>query len=79
MSGKKTRDMQVRRPGVRRPGALADFILELANARGCLRRLAEAARGLPEGEDYHDARDQVGTMLNRVVTLEERAARWGAG
>lgn len=63
---------------MRTPGApgQAAFLLELASCRSGLRRLANAARGLPEGDDYHDARDMIGVILNRIAILEERALRW---
>jgi len=56
-------------------GASADFILQLATCGKCLRELAAAARRLPEGDDYHEVRDQVGTLLNRIVVLEDRAVK----
>lgn len=77
MSARKTRDMKVRTPQAK-SGVKADFLVELSGCRTCLRRLAELAKALPEGDEFHDARDRVGTILNRVVQLEEQALRWGA-
>jgi hypothetical protein len=74
---KKTRDMKVR-PVPTRAGVKADFLLELSACRACLRRLAEVARTLPEGDQYYDAKDSVNTMLNRLLALEDRALQWGA-
>jgi hypothetical protein len=76
MSGKKTRDMKVRPLGGR-PGALADFLLELSRASSCLKRLGEVARALPDGDEFYTARNRVGGMLNELTALEERAANWG--
>jgi hypothetical protein len=76
MSGKRTRDMKVRRAGVR-PGVLADFLMEVTTASACLRRLGEAASRLPEGEQYYDARTDVNTMLNRALDLQDRVLKWG--
>lgn len=80
-SGVPARKTCTHRPGMKKrklahTGVLTDFLLEVSSCRACLSRLARVARGLPEGEEYHQIKDAVGVLLNRLAALEETTVKW---
>ena len=57
-------------------GVQADFILALARAYSALTDASRLSRALPEDEEYHRARSDLGVLLNRLMALETEARGW---